>query len=83
MLYHEATYAATERKIAKERGHATTADAAKVAQMAGAGKLLIGHFSSRYKDLEQLLQESREIFPATEIAREGTTFIIEEKRTRR
>ena len=82
MLYHEATYSASERKVAKERGHATTADAAKVAQMAGAGRLLIGHFSSRYKDLEPLLHESREIFPATDIAREGTTFTIEEKRTR-
>jgi ribonuclease Z len=82
MLYHEATYSASERKMAKQRGHATTADAAKVAQMAGAGKLLIGHFSSRYKDLEPLLQESREIFPTTEIAREGTTFTIEENRTK-
>ena len=82
MLYHEATYSAAERKMAKMRGHATTADAAKVAQMAGAGKLLIGHFSSRYKDLEPLLQESREIFPATEIARERETFTILENRTK-
>ena len=79
MLYHEATYAAEERKLAKERGHATTADAAKVAQMAGAGRLLIGHFSARYKDLEALLAQSREIFPATDIARERETFIIEPK----
>ena len=77
MLYHEATYAAAERKIAKERGHSTTADAAKVAQMAGAGRLLIGHFSSRYRNLEELLAESREIFPATDIARERETFTIE------
>ena len=79
MLYHEATYAAEERKLAKERGHATTADAAKVAQMAGAGRLLIGHFSARYKDLEALLAESRKIFPATDIACERETFIIEPK----
>ncbi len=82
MLYHEATYSASERKIAKNRGHATTADAAKVAQMAGAGKLLIGHFSSRYRDLEPLLQESREIFPETYIAEEGVTFTILENRTK-
>jgi ribonuclease Z len=82
MLYHEATYAAEERKLAKERGHATTADAAKVAQMAGAGRLLIGHFSARYKDLEVLLAQSREIFPATDIARERETFIIEPKAQR-
>ena len=77
LLYHEATYAADMRKIAKERGHATTADAAKVAQMAGAGRLIIGHFSTRYRDLEPLLGEAREIFPATELAREGETFVIE------
>ena len=82
MLYHEATYEAKERKTAKERGHSTTADAAKVAKMAGAGRLLIGHFSSRYKDLQPLLDESREIFPATDIAREGETFLIEPKRQR-
>ena len=82
ILYHEATYSASERKLAKERGHATTADAAKVAQMAGARKLLIGHFSSRYKDLKSLLQESQEIFPNTFIAEEGTTFTILERRTK-
>ena len=79
MLYHEATYAADMRRIAKERGHATTADAAKVAKMAEVGRLLIGHFSSRYKDLSPLLNEAREIFPSTDIAREGETFVIEPK----
>lgn len=77
MIYHEATYAAQEKKLAKERGHSTTVEAAKVAQMAGAGRLLIGHFSARYRDPELLLAESREIFPATDIAREGETFMIE------
>ena len=79
VLYHEATYAADMRKTAKERGHSTTEDAAKVAKMAGAGRLLIGHFSSRYKDLSLLLNEARAMFPATDIAREGETFLIEPK----
>ena len=79
VLYHEATYAADMRKTAKERGHSTTEDAAKVAKMAGAGRLLIGHFSSRYKDLSLLLDEARATFPATDIAREGETFLIEPK----
>jgi ribonuclease Z len=79
VLYHEATYAANMRKTAKERGHSTTEDAAKVAKMAGAGRLLIGHFSSRYKDLSLLLGEAREVFPATDIATEGETFLIEPK----
>lgn len=79
LLYHEATYAADMRKTAKVRGHATTVDAAKVAKMAEAARLLIGHFSSRYKDLSLLLNEAREIFPSTDIAREGETFVIEPK----
>ncbi len=79
VLYHEATYAADMRKTAKERGHSTTEDAAKVAKMAGVGRLLIGHFSSRYKDLSLLLNEARATFPATDIAREGETFLIEPK----
>lgn len=79
MLYHETTYAAAEKKIAKERGHSSTVDAAKVALAAGAGRLLIGHFSSRYRDLQPLLEECRKIFPATDIADEGHTFLIEPK----
>ena len=79
VLYHEATYAADMRKTDKERGHSTTEDAAKVAKMAGVGRLLIGHFSSRYKDLSLLLDEARAMFPATDIACEGETFLIEPK----
>lgn len=82
MLYHEATYDASMQKMAKLRGHSSTTDAAKVAKMAGAGKLLIGHFSSRYKELEPLLQECREIFPETYIAEEKQTFTILEKRNK-
>lgn len=82
MLYHEATYDASMQKMAKLRGHSSTTDAAKVAKMAGAGKLLIGHFSSRYKELEPLLQECREIFSETYIAEEKQTFTILEKRNK-
>lgn len=76
MLYHEATYARDMRRDAKDRGHSTTEDAAKTALAVGAKRLLIGHFSSRYKDTEPLLEEARAIFPNTEIAREGETFQI-------
>ena len=75
-LYHEATYADSEKAVAKERGHATAAQAAKTALKAEAKELLIGHFSSRYKDPMILLDEARQIFPATQIAEEGKTFEI-------
>lgn len=77
MIYHEATYAAIEAKTAKERGHSTTLQAAKCAVEAGAKRLLIGHFSSRYKDLEPLLEEAQTIFPSTQLALEGKEFKIE------
>ena len=82
LLYHEATYAADQQRAARERGHSTTADAAKAARLAGARRLLIGHYSSRYKDLEPLLQETRALFPATDLAEEGRTFDIPEQRYR-
>ena len=76
MLYHEATYSADMKRQAKMRGHATTEDAAETAVKAGVKKLLIGHFSSRYKDKEPLLAEARAIFENTFIAHEGETFKI-------
>lgn len=80
LLYHEATYAAAEQRSAKERGHATTTDAAKAAIKAEAGRLLIGHFSSRYKQLEPLVEEARALFAESYIATEGETFTIEKQR---
>ena len=52
------------------------ADAADAAVTAEAEKLLIGHFSSRYKSPEVLLAEAKEIFPNTEIAEEGETYTV-------
>ena len=83
LLYHEATYAAAEQKIARERGHSTTVDAARAAVKAGAGQLLIGHFSSRYKELVPLLDEARALFPASDLAEEGRTFTIEKQAAER
>ena len=76
LLYHETTYSTKEEKWAKGRGHSTTTEAARVAQLAEAKHLIIGHFSSRYKNLETLREECRTIFPNTDIATEGETFYI-------
>ncbi len=79
LIYHEATYADIERKIAKARGHATALEAAKCAVQAEAKRLIIGHFSTRYKNLEPLLEEAQTLFSATELAIEGRTFEIEKQ----
>ena len=76
MLYHEATFISDQEGLAYKTFHSTARQAAKVALQAGVRKLLIGHFSSRYKDLSPLLSEAREVFPDTEIATEGVTFEI-------
>ncbi len=80
LLYHEATYAAAERKVARQRGHSTTEEAAKAALRAEAGRLIIGHYSSRYKDEGVLVEEARQLFPETYPAVEGSTFTIEKQR---
>ncbi len=80
LLYHEATYAAEVQRQAKSRGHSTTRDAARAAVESGAGRLIIGHFSSRYKDEQVLVEECREIFPESYIAEEYKSFEIEMKK---
>lgn len=80
LMYHEATYAAAEQKLARERGHSTTLDAARAALKAEARRLIIGHFSTRYKQLDELVAEARTLFPETYAAREGETFTLEKHR---
>lgn len=81
ILYHEATFGEDNKAMAKETGHSTASQAAKAAVKAEAGKLLIGHFSSRYKDASVLVEEARAIFPATEAAEELHTYEIQVNRT--
>jgi len=76
MLYHESTYMNQDEDKAQQRFHSTAQQAAKVAEKAGVKKLLIGHFSSRYEDLTDMLGEATEIFENTELALEGITFMV-------
>ena len=71
LLYHEATFANEHQQDAREKLHSTTREAAKVALNARAKKLVIGHFSTRYKNVDSLLEEAREIFPETIAACDG------------
>ena len=65
VLYHEATYPVEYEGKARQYFHSTTLDAARCAADAGAGKLLIGHYSSRVRDLELFQTECRTIFAET------------------
>jgi len=77
LLYHEATFMEEEKDKAKETLHSTAAEAAYIAKAASVKQLAIGHFSARYKDLDPLLQEARNIFPNTSLAIEGETLELE------
>lgn len=74
MMYHEATFANDMKERAVTTYHTTAAEAAQFAKDAKVGRLLLGHFSSRYKELDPILNEAQTIFPKSELAIEGTTF---------
>ena len=76
LLYHEATYLHALQKKAFDRFHSTATEAALIAQKACVKKLIIGHFSSMYENLDDFLTEACEVFKSTEIAKEGCTFLV-------
>jgi ribonuclease Z len=78
LLYHEATFDKSLAQLASATGHSTTLDAAKTAVNAGAERLLIGHFSARYKSISFLVEEARSLFPATYAAIDGKSFDVGE-----
>lgn len=71
LLYHESTYLNANAAEARERFHSTAAQAATVARDAGAHALLLGHYSSRYRNDDLFRQEALEVFPRVFLADEG------------
>ena len=71
VLYHEATYGDEAEALARTTFHSTARQAASLAREAQVGQLVIGHFSSRYRDENILLAQAQEEFPNTILAREG------------
>lgn len=76
LLYHEATFAESEKERAAQTFHSTARQAAQAAKDAGVKRLLIGHYSSRYDTADVQLDEAREIFPDTIAAEEGDVINI-------
>ncbi|WP_316829343.1 ribonuclease Z [Pedobacter aquatilis] len=73
-LYHEATFMHDLLDRANETHHTTALQAGEIAKLNNVKKLLIGHFSSRYKTLQMLLEETQSVFENTDLAVEGKTF---------
>lgn len=71
LLYHEATFAETEAALCTRVHHSTATQAARIASLAGAKRLALGHFSVRYEDESVLLDEAQAVFPNTVLANEG------------
>jgi len=76
LLYHEATFLHDMLDRATETFHTTARQAGQIARDMDAKKLLIGHYSARYKDLKPLLEESKSVFPNTDLAVEGNWYRI-------
>ena len=76
LLYHEATFDKCMGDLAEMTGHSTTLDAARTALEAGAGSLIIGHFSARYKSFYPLVEEAKSLFSNTFPAVDGRSYDI-------
>lgn len=72
LLFHEATFLNNLADRAKQTHHSTALQAALFAKEAGAAHLMIGHFSSRYRELEAHLEEAKRVFSAVSLASEST-----------
>ncbi len=76
VLVHDATFTSDMEEEAHRQGHSTAADAARAAREAGAGLLVLTHFSARYRDPGPLLREARRIFPRVVAAGDGLRLVV-------
>lgn len=76
LLYHEATFLKDKAARARETLHSTAEQAATIASKAKVGRLVLGHYSARYRELEPFLDEAQPIFTNTELGIEGQTYTV-------
>lgn len=76
LLYHEATFTNTHADRAKATGHSTAEQAAMIAKSAQVERLLLGHFSSRYKETTALKNEAQTIFENVTCVEDGETYLL-------
>ena len=75
-LYHESTYLQVDESKAAMRFHSTAKQAAQFAVLAKTKKLLLGHYSSKYREVRVFEEEARSIFPNTFATIEGITYEV-------
>lgn len=76
MLYHESTFLDEQAERAANTFHSTAKEAATIAKKAEVGRLLLGHFSIRYKELEPLKEEAQTVFENSDLAIEGEDYVL-------
>jgi len=74
VLYHESTFLESHQHLAEATKHSTAKEAAVIAKKAEVGTLILGHYSGRYKDLEDFRREAQEVFDKVELAEDGISF---------
>jgi len=74
VLYHESTFLERHEHLAPKTKHSTAKQAAQIAKLADVGTLILGHYSTRYDDIDEFRQEASEIFKDVELADDGKYF---------
>ncbi|MEO0060060.1 MAG: Ribonuclease [Bacteroidota bacterium] len=74
VLYHEATFLESEAEKAPRTMHSTAKEAAQIAKISNVKKLILGHFSTRYDDIQKFKTEAQTIFENVELANDGKVF---------
>jgi len=80
ILYHEATFLQKDADKARDTYHCTAEQAAEIALKANVKKLLIGHFSARYKSIQLFMEEAKKIFENTCAVEDGEIYSVELRR---
>ena len=76
LLYHEATFLDDRKDLAKKTMHATTKQAATIAKDANVKRLILGHYSGRYKNISEFKEEAQSVFTNTHLAEPGKIFTV-------
>lgn len=74
VLYHESTFLEKHAHLGPKTKHSTAKEAATIAKLANAGKLLLGHYSTRYDSLNAFKEEAQEVFDSVELCEDGKVF---------
>ncbi|APD05568.1 ribonuclease Z [Flavobacteriaceae bacterium UJ101] len=76
LLYHEATFLEDKKSLAQKTGHSTALEAAQIAQKSNVKKLILGHYSNRYSDLNDFKEEAQKVFENVVLGHEGKEIVV-------